>query len=186
MKLFNRNKIPFDTKHVVELAFTVGGVDYFSFVDTLNTPYERALSALIYYKEISMNCDHEFLEQHTQAIDKVMNANPINIYQIKQLNDLLKQRLALPKDPELLWKLASVIYFDKNESPYVYDFEYSKKKIVHWKQHSQTKDFFLQHQLTELIPYLKYAGESLDQYSMMTEEFKKKHLDVVSAITSGS
>lgn len=183
-KSLDTKKIFPDSKHVIEHAFSIGGVDYFSFVDALNTPYERGLTALIFFREISMNCDYEFLEQHVKAIDKLMTANPINIYQVKRLNDLLSQRIKLPKDPELLWKMASVLYFDGNESPYVYDFEYSKKKIEIWKQNSSLKDFFLQHPLTELIPYLKYADENLEQYSQMVEEFNKKHSDVVSGILS--
>lgn len=185
-KNFDTKKIFPDSKHVIEHAFTVGGVDYFTFIDALNTPYERGLTSLVFFREISMNVDHEFLEQHVQAVEKVMTTNPINIYQVKQLNDLLAQRIKLPKDPELLWKMASVLYFDANESPYTYDFEYSKRKIEHWKANSSVKDFFLQHQLTELIPYLKFADENLEQYSKMVEEYKKKHSAVVSGILSAN
>jgi hypothetical protein len=54
----------------------------------------------------------------------------------------LAQRLKLPKDTELLYKLASVVYFDKEESPEVYDFEYAKKKIAFWKESASLVIFF--------------------------------------------
>lgn len=184
MKLFKKkNNIPFDTKHVVELAFTVNGVDYFCHTDPLNGPYERALTALIFYKEISMNCDHELLTKHVEATHKLLTSNPIDVFKIKQLNDLLIQRLKLPKDPELLYKLASVVYFDSNESPSVYDFTYSQKKIEFWKEHTTLKDFFLQKPIVKLMPFLLQYEENLDTFSQVLKEYKKAHLEKLSELS---
>lgn len=176
-----------DQKHVIELAFVFGGVEYFHFKDLHNAPYERALTALTYYREIDLNADHDFLRRHCEAIDKVLLSNPIDVFKIKQLNELLAQRIKLPKDTDLLFKLASVVYFDKNENPTVYDYEYNRKKIEGWKANATPlESFFLQQPLTELVPYLKYADQNLSTFSRITSEFKKVHSAKVSDIISGA
>lgn len=186
--LFKRNpkKLFPTTKHVIEYAFSVAGKDYYKFSDMLNLPYERALSCLVYYREMEMNIDHSFLRQHLEAINKVLTSNPINVFQIKALNDQLLTRLELPKDPEILYKLASVVFFDKEESPEVYEWEHGKKKIAFWKEHASLTDFFLQLPLKELIPYLQYAGENLETFSKMIQEVNVLHSARVSEVLSAS
>jgi hypothetical protein len=173
-----------EQKHIVELAFTLAGREYYTFADPFNAPYQRALTAIIFYREVSMNCDYDLLEKHTEAINETLMANRIDVFRIKQLNDLLTQRLKLPKDTELLYKLASVVYFDKDESPEVYDFEYAKKKIAFWKEHATLREFFFQKPIVELIPYLKHADENLENYSLIVDQFKKVHSDILSDTSS--
>ena len=96
-----------------------------------------------------------------------------------QLNDQLKQRLELPKEPDLMYKLASVVFFDQHENPLVYEFKYGENKIKFWKKNTTLTDFFLQKPLRELIPYLEYAGENLETFSQMTENANQEHLDKI-------
>lgn len=186
--LFKRNpkKLFPTTKHVIEYAFSVAGKDYYKFSQAENQPYERALTCLVYYKELDMNIDAEFLDQHLAAIDKVLTSNPINVFQIKMLNDQLRTRLKLPKDPELLYKISSVVFFDKTENPAVYDYEYNKKKIAFWKENKSLTDFFLTQPLKTLIPYLEYAEKNFDTYSRMIQDVNALHLEKVSEVLSGN
>jgi hypothetical protein len=175
-----------DAKHVIEFAFSVAGKDYYRFVDHLNIPYERALSCLVYYREVDMNIDHDLLKQHLEAVNKILTGTTIDIFKIKQLNDQLLQKLQLPKDPELLYKLASVVFFDSEENPALYEWEHGKKKIEFWKQNASLQDFFLQKPIVDLIPYLQYAGENLETFSRMVQDVNKLHLENLSAISSDS
>jgi hypothetical protein len=171
-----------DAKHIISYAFTIGERHYFRFDDPLNTPYDRALKTLVYYKELDMNCDRAFITAHTQAFDNALKQSSINIdtlVELKQLNDQLKARLELPKEPELMYKLASVVFFDQTENPYVYEFKYGTNKIKAWKKETSLEDFFLQKPLVELIPYLQFAGENLKQFSEMTEKINEQHLDKI-------
>ena len=171
-----------DAKHIITYAFTIGERHYFRFDDPLNTPYDRALKTLVYYKELDMNCDREFIKAHTEAFDNALKQPSINIdtlVELKQLNDQLKARLELPKEPELMYKLASVVFFDQSENPYVYEFKYGVNKIKAWKKETTLEDFFLQKPLVELIPYLQFAGENLKQFSEMTEKINQQHLDKI-------
>lgn len=169
-----------DEKHIIAYAFTIEKRHYFRFDEPLSTGYDRALKCLVYYKEMEMNIDREFIKAHTQAIDNIFLRKTLTIddlMDIRKLNNQLKQRLELPKEPDLMYKLAAVVFFDQFENPNVYEFKYGEKKIAFWKKSTTLTDFFLQMPLMELIPYLKHAGENLVQFSEMTERSTKEHLD---------
>ncbi len=169
-----------DAKHIIVYGFTIGERHYFRFDDPLNTPYDRALKCLVYYKELDMNCDRAFIHAHTQAFDNALSKQTITIntlMELKKLNDQLKQRLLLPKEPDLMYKMAAVTYFDQHENPYTYEFKYGENKIRFWKKTTSLTDFFLQKPLLELIPYLQHAGENLEQFSQMTQKVTHQHLD---------
>jgi hypothetical protein len=67
-------------------------------------------------------------------------------------------------DADLVYKLASVVFFDKSESPTHYEHGYNQKKIEHWKKNASMYDFFLQMPLQELVPFLKQSGEDTQVY----------------------
>ena len=180
-----------DTKHIILYSFSIpsekGDRHYFRFDDMLNIPYNRALQTLVYYKEVGMNCDPDYLKAHAMAFDNALSKTVVNIdtlVQLKILNDQLKQRLELPKEPDLMYKLASVVFFDQFENPEVYEFKYGENKIKAWKKNTSLTDFFLSKPLLELIPYLRYAGKNLQQFSEMTQRVSKEHLANISAMLS--
>lgn len=176
-----------DSKHIIVYAFSIGQRHYFRFDDMLNIPYNRALQTLVYYKELGMNCDTEFLKAHTMAFDNALKKETINVdtlIDLKVLNDQLKQRLELPKEPDLMYKLASVVFFDQLENPAIYEFKYGENKIRAWKKTASLTDFFLSRPLVELIPYLKFAEKNLQQFSRMTERASREHLANISALLS--
>ena len=171
------------SRHIIEYAFSLGKKHYFKFSDHLNIPYERALSCLVYYRELDMNVDGDFLDQHLEAIDQILTSNPIDVFKIKSLNDQLRMRRKLPKDPEIMYKLASVVFFDQDETAEVYEWNYGKKKIEYWKENASLRDFFLQKPLMELIPYLSYVGENLETFSRLIEDTNKAHSENLSALS---
>lgn len=169
-----------DAKHIITYGFSIGERHYFRFDDPLSMGYDRALKCLVYYKEIDMNIDREFIKAHTQAIDNIFVKGKLTIddlMDVRLLNNQLKQRLELPKEPDLMYKLASVVFFDQHENPNIYEFKYGEKKIAFWKKSTSLPDFFLTRPIMELIPYLKYAEENLQQFSEMTQRATKEHLD---------
>jgi hypothetical protein len=165
-----------NAKYIINYAFSIGKKHYFRFAEHLNIPYERGLSTLVFYREMEMNTDREYLQAHADAVNNILRQNPIDVFQIKLLNDQLQQRLQLPKDTELMYKLASVVFFDQEENPDVYEFEYGNKKIAFWKEAADLNDFFLRKPMGELIPYLRYVGRNLSTFSKMIESANKRHL----------
>ena len=164
-------------KHIINEAFSIAGVEYYQFNDVFNLPYERGLMALAIYEETRMRCSREYLEKHVDTIRKILNSEKINLFSINQLNEQMSERLNLALDVDLLYRLASVVFFDKNENPTIYEPEYCQKKIEFWKKHKGVADFFLQKPLLELMPFLQNVDFDLSTYSQMNQELNKIHSD---------
>lgn len=162
-------------KYRIEYAFTCGGTKYYRFADITNLPYERGLMALVAYNEVEMRCSREFLIKYQGAVDKLLHDQKIDIFKIQQLNEILKQRLQLPTDVDLLYKLASICFFDKSENPAVYEPAYAEKKIAKWRKDKGVRDFFMQTPLLELMPFLGSVDTDLDTFSALQAEIDAIH-----------
>lgn len=173
-----------DSRFTIDYAFTLGKKHYFRFNSHINIPYQRGLQALVYYREVEMNTDRAYLQAHTEAVENVLRSNPIDVFKIKMYNDQLRQRLQLPKDPELMYKLASIVFFDQHENPEVYEFEKGAQKIAEWKEAASLEDFFLQQPLKELIPFLRFVGENLRTFSRLVKDVNTTHLEELSTMLS--
>jgi len=174
-----------EDKYRVIPAFTIGGVDYWCFDNTYEVPTGRMLAALAIYSELEMKCDRKYLDLHVAAMEKILSdPKKISISHIVQLNVNLRERLNLAPFPDHIYKMASVIFFDKNESLYSYDYDYNEKKIETWKTSGGTLDFFCQTQLIELIPFLKTQGKDLYIYSQVTKKIDKLHRSLIRDLMS--
>lgn len=162
-------------KYRIEYAFTCGGTKYYRFADITNLPYERGLMALVAYNEVEMRCSREFLVKYQGAVDKLLHEQRIDIFKIQQLNEILRQRLQMPTDVDLLYKLASICFFDKSENPAVYEPEYAQKKIAKWRKDKGVRDFFMQTPLLELMPFLGSVDTDLDTFSAIQKEIDAIH-----------
>ena len=118
------------------------------------------------------------------AIDDILHQQKIDIFKIQQLNELLKQRLQMPTDVDLLYKLASICFFDKSENPAVYEPAYAEKKIAKWRKDKGVRDFFMQTPLLELMPFLKSVNTDLDTFSELQKEIKIIHSECLRLASS--
>ena len=168
---------PQKEKYRIEYAFTSGGTKYYRFADITNLPYERGLMALHTYNEVEMRCDRNFLVHFTDAIDKQLHKREIDIFTINKLNEILKQRLQMTTNVDLLYKLAAICFFDKSENPCVYEPEYGEKKIAKWRKDKGVHDFFTQRPLLELMPFLANVDTDLDTFSEIQSELEKIHTE---------
>lgn len=188
MGLFKKKRDPKaifpKSEYIINFAFSVGGIDYYQFDDIFSLPYERGLAAVAIYNELDMRCSRDYLLKHTQAVTDILKSPEIDIYRINELNNQMKQRLQLTTDVDLLYRLASVVYFDRNENPAVYEEDYSKSKIDNWLKNKGTKDFFLQKPLCELIPFLKNVDLDLDEYTEINRHLNELHLEKLHSLTS--
>jgi len=149
------------TGHTIEVAFYSGGKPYYRLSDQFSTFVERGLDAYQVYEELSMRMDAKDLMEYITKIEEKLNANPIKVQDIAVLVNLLKERATLPLAPrDMIWKLASVAYFDDKESPYTYDSTYAQKKIETWQVNKDVDDFFLYKQLRDLIPLPELSKET--------------------------
>lgn len=177
-------RFPKDIQYPIEEAFTIGGRTFYRYKDHFNIPYERGLKTITFYEEARMKITYEYLIKHTEAVEKVLKSQKIDVFKIKSLNDILKERLKWHVDTDILYKLASIVFFEKGEDPRTYDFKYNAEKIEFWKQHKDLTSFFLQTPLLELMPFIAELEQNLATYSAITKELTKMHSDTVTSILS--
>lgn len=174
-----------ESKYRVVPAFSIGGTDYWMFDSTTEVPTGRFFAAMGVYYEMEMNCDKDYLLKYCDAVDKILSdPKKISIKTIIQLNTYLRERVELMPFPDFIYKLASVIFFDKTESIYAYDYEYNKLKIEKWKAAGGTLDFFLQTPLKELIPSLKLPDKDTQTYLAVSQAVQEIHLKHLTGILS--
>ena len=173
-----------EEKYRIEYAFTSGGTKYYRYADIHNLPYDRGLTAMQVYNEVEMRCSLEFLKLYTKTVEDILMAKDINIYNLKAANDILKQRLQLSVDVELLYRLASVCFFDKTENPRVYDQQYAEKKIAKWRKDAKVADFFSQIPMRELMPFLARVNFDLDTYTPINEQLNQSHSETLRFLSS--
>ena len=173
--IFKKNVFPV-TSYETKLAFTCGGIDYYQLIDFNNTPALRGLKTMVFYEEMKMKCSVEYLKLHVDAVDNILLKRNINIFEIKKLNDQLKQRLNIALEMELVYKIASVVFFPANEKIDDYDYGFNARKVAHWKKHGGA-DFFLQRPLIELLPVLSNLKGNLENYIQVQEKLNKIHLE---------
>lgn len=152
-----------DEGHVIEPAFISQGIQYYRLKDYFNTFSLRGLAALQVYEEWNMRISKDDLKQFIEKSEKVLgNPKQINIGEIARIVSMLKERLdfVVPTS-DLVYKFASVAFFDRNESPYNYDPEYCKEKIARWKEAADIDDFFIVLHLKDILPLPTLSEDDL-------------------------
>jgi abortive infection bacteriophage resistance protein len=163
--------------HVIEPAFISGGIQYYRLKDYFNTFSLRGLTALQVYEEWNMRMTKEHLSEFIELMDKNLN-NPreIRIGEIARIVNILKERINyIMPTTEIVYKFASVAFFDKNESPYSYDPEYCKQKINRWKEEAEISDFFIVMLLKDMIPLPQLSEVDLKICLNMIDEATNLH-----------
>lgn len=161
--------------HVIEPAFISNGVQYYRLKDYFNTFSLRGLMALQVYEEFNMRMTKEVLMDYINNVEKVLsNPKQINIGEIAMMTSRLKERVTfvIPTQ-DIIYKFASVAYFDKNESPYSYDPEYNADKIKKWKEAADISDFFIVQQLGDILPFPKLSEEDFMLCSKIVEQIQE-------------
>lgn len=164
-------------------AFKSQGKQYYQFEDINQMMTGRAFTCVDYYHELSMRCTREYLEKHCDAMETVLSKPSINIIEIATIHSQLKERLTMIVDPDIVFKIASVVYFTKDESPWSYDFKYNQKKIEKWKL-LDLKDFFFMIRVQDLIPIGDLSKVDLETYMKMGTEINKRNLENLSSMMS--
>ena len=169
-------------KRIVE-AFTLEGITYYTFDDIFNIPVERAFSAIDYYNEMQQRCTRDYLISHLDAQDEILSSKKIDITKLAQLNLNLRERLEMIFDADLLYKLASVVYFDSSESPYKYDYKYGVEKIRRFKK-ADVDAFFLKTPIRNYLPFKDISAEDLQTYIAVGSQVNLVHLKTLSKALS--
>ncbi len=178
------------SKHVIKHAFTSGGIDYFEFDTLANLPWRRGLKFLSVYNELDMRCDRFYLTKHVEAVENILTGGKRvgfdELVKINQLNQQLKERLQMVYHEDLVYKVASVVFFDANENPDDWEWKYAMEKIERWKKDGNVNDFFLHEPIQRLMPFLNASDMSLQQYSALQQQIDKAQLENIYTSLSAS
>jgi hypothetical protein len=169
-----------DEGHVIVPAFVSDGVQYYMMKDIFNSFAGRALDAMAIYEKWSLRTSPEFMRGWLTALENTVNGNPIKITEVAELLKVMKERLdfALPTEG-LIWELASVAFFDRNESPYRYDPEYAKEKIERWKKDIGLPDFFFRSPLRDIVSLPDLSEDGFKAYLTAIQAVDVKHIEMV-------
>ncbi len=187
--LFKRKKKEKDWSlaegHVVVPAFIDRGVQYYEIKDLFNTFSNRGMMALQVYEEWDMRLKKEDLQDFILAFEKTLgNPKEINILNLVKIVNMLKERVNFPiATADIHYKMASVRYFDENESPYTYDPEYNKGKIARWQEATSTVDpFFISQQLKDMLPLPKLSKDDLPSYLETVKKLSDHQLQTLQSL----
>lgn len=175
-----------DGKYQIVPAFEWDGEVYYMHKDPLNILAGRGMNALVFIEEMMMRCDVDYLRKHTEAMDAVFSdTKKISLQEIFRLNANLKERTdllaALPKH---VFKLASVVFFTKDECYYRYDLQEGMEKVRKWEATPGMYDFFLQTPLVTLIPSLALPDENSQNYLKVVEKIDEMHFEHIRRLLS--
>lgn len=174
-----------DDRYVIKHVFTAGGIDYYAFDDQSNMPYERSFQSLVYFNELSENCTKEVMKEFHTEFGKCFQGQKVDLTRLIKIHSVLGDRLyKLPPAPALIERLASVIYFDKNENPTTYDMKYNLEKIARWKKDFPEGSFFLFEPIKTLAPFLKESQMNLSTYLKTWEKLESMTLSDLLSIGS--
>lgn len=189
--LFKRKQKPktwnLEEGHVVIPAFIDRGVQYYEIKDIFNTFSNRGMMALQVYEEWDMRIKKDDLLDFILAFEKILQSpKEINILNLVKIVTMLKERVNFPIATEdIYYKMASVRYFDENESPYSYDPDYNKIKIARWKEASSTVDpFFISQRLVDMLPLPKLSKEDLPSYLATVKKISDHQLQTLQSLVS--
>lgn len=189
-KLFQRKpkSILLDNTFRIIPAFELKGEVYYMHEDPLNTVTGRGLTAMQVMEEMLMRCSINYLKAHVEACDKIFSdPQRINLPMLIKLNNNLKERISfLVALPEHVYKMASIVFFTKQESPYKYDQAFNAKKILEWTKTDGMYDFFLQTPLKTLLPFLELPEDrnNSSYYLEVQKKINQLHLKEVAGMIS--
>jgi hypothetical protein len=183
--LFKNLPPTYKSEFPLEFAFKCGGVDYFEFVDKNNLPYERGLEALTFYQEMQNGVTNDYIKNYNAAMSKLLSdPKKINLNEIIKLQMRFEERCNFIISKDIIYKVASVAFVDKNEPLTRYDFKANEKKIKNWKENAGDS-FFLSMPIKKLIPFLAKSGDTSLTYLAIVEKVEQIQRDIVSLQTLG-
>lgn len=153
-------------------AFECGGKNYYKYADINTMPALRALQTMTFFHELQMGVSKEYLTKHMAKMKELLsNPKAININELIKVNYWLEERLKFVISKDIIYNVASVSFIEDGEDPTNYDELTNKRKIENWKQ-NKADGFFLDKNLTELVPFLHKYGSYSPTYLAAVEKIE--------------
>lgn len=163
----------------VEFAFEVSGTKYYCFKADSEVRYGRYVILQAFLQEYHLRVDLDTLKANIKKIKSWLNP-PVNkdgggtlqLGKALELLEIMDQRANIAFEPETVYRLASVLYFDDSEVLSSYDKAYNEKKIAAWKE-GQAVDFFFHKLFQEYTRLTVTSKDALLSYLHQVPELLK-------------
>lgn len=171
----------------IEKVFSINGKNYYKYQDISKVKNQRALTINDFFNELSMRATRDFLIDHTKAMDTILTSNSIDIFKIKTLNSQLQERLEMIYETDIIYKIASVMFFTKDENVLDYDDLLGREKIALFKQQDKEDKkmgFFFGTLFKSIIGSPDISDSDLQIYMTVGKQITTEHLKTISTILS--
>jgi hypothetical protein len=101
------------------------------------------------------------------------------VNEIAKLQGRFEERCNYIVSKDIIYKVASVAFVDKNEPLTRYDYKLNEKKIRNWKENAGDS-FFLSMPVKKLIPFLMKSGDTSLMYLNIVEKIDQIQRDILS------
>lgn len=153
----------------IEYAFSAGSLlnkrDYYRFKESHFMPVGRFKFAEAFLYEAELRMDLKTLNGYMDELAKNIDGSKgqINIEKCFQVIWSIRSRCKLAFSPEIIERLASVVYFDDTEDLSDLDHDYAAKKVKFWKE-QDCLSFFLTRPIIDLLNLQGYSETSLQTF----------------------
>lgn len=167
---------------LIQEEFKSNGKQYYSFKSDSMVRTGRYMFLQNFLQEVLYRMTVDRLKAYIAKIRSEIDGSKVSKEGIPQVNfgnaivflDQMKTLTELAFEPETVYRLASVIYFDETEDVTKWDREHNEKKIAAWKE-AGTLDFFYGKPFTELTG-LKGISETdlrdcLDKFQRLNDVY---------------
>jgi len=170
--LFNKNQtintvIHHDYKTLIEKVIKIKGRQLYKFKDLLDMPHNRYNKATRFVTEFDMRLDGDYLNEFIEIQEKAFNSG--EIFKASGALQILKSKHDMLISIEASYRLASCIYFWKDEDLDDYDFEIGDEKITLFKEIG-FESFFLSKPMNNFIPQVNLSAQDLNAFSRYEKE----------------
>jgi hypothetical protein len=156
-----------------EFAFFASNGSNWKWLDEKDMPAGRAMHALDIYGKLEEKANATY---HKGAYQSILDlANKGQLVKVAQIATSALERVNHIANADLLYELASVLYFDEHENPYDYNYEYAEKKIALWRKDG-LESFFSRTPLKDYLPSFGLSGTNFQTYTDAQRKELRLHL----------
>ena len=158
-----------DNKKLIEKVKTIKGRTLYQFKSLLDMPHKRYNACTRATTEFDMRIDIKILSKCLDDMQKYINDG--NITKIAAITSILKEHTRMALSLDASYRLASIVYFWKDESLDDYDFEIGDEKIQLFKDIG-FESFFLTKPMNSFLPQINLSATDLKVCSRYEKELQ--------------
>ena len=158
-----------DYKTLIEKVTTIKGRTLYKFKSLLDMPHNRYNACTRMNTEFNMRIDIDILRTSITDAQKYINEG--NITKVAAILTLLEAHTDMILSLKASYRLASCVYFWKDESLDDYDFEIGDEKIKLFKEIG-LESFFLTKPMNNFLPPMDISASDLKVFSQYEKELQ--------------